>query len=79
MNSAEAKEMTELGIWAKINPCIKDLIVDACNAGEYEINISNIRLSDIDKDRLVKLGYRVTYDGTDKFDPRYYISWKAIS
>jgi hypothetical protein len=77
MNSAEAKEMTEFGMWAKINSHIKDLIIDACNDGEFEINISNIHVTEIDKDRLVKLGYRVTYDGTDNFDPRYYISWKV--
>ena len=76
MNSTEAKEMTKIGIWTKINSSIKDLIVDACNNGEFEINISNILVTENDIERLVKLGYCVTYDGTDKFDPRYYISWK---
>ena len=76
MNSTEAKEMTEFGIWTKINSSIKDLIVDACNAGEFEINISNIHETEMDINRLTKLGYCVAYDGTDKFDPRYYISWK---
>ena len=41
MNSTEAKEMTEFGMWTKINSSIKDLIIDACNAGEFEINISS--------------------------------------
>lgn len=77
MNSAEAKEMTKLGMWTKINSCIRDFIVGACGRGEYEINISNIHVTENDIDRLVKLGYCVTYDGTDKFDPRYYISWKC--
>lgn len=76
MNSTEAKEMTEFGMWTKISPGIKDRITDACNAGEFEINISSIHVTENDIDRLVKLGYCVTYDGTDKFDPRYYISWK---
>lgn len=76
MNSAEAKEMAEFGMWAKISPSIKDLITDACNAGEFEINISSTELSDVDFNRLIKLGYRVTSDRSDKFDPRYYISWK---
>ncbi len=76
MNSAEAKEMTEFGIWTKISSSIKDLIVDACNDGKFEINISNIYVTESDIIRLGKLGYCVTYDGTDKFDPRYYISWK---
>lgn len=76
MNSAEAKEMTEFGMWAKISPSVKDLITDACNAGEFEINISSIYLSDGDFKRLVKLGYCVTSDRSDKFDPRYFISWK---
>ena len=76
MNSTEAKEMTEFGMWTKINSSIKDLIIDACNAGEFEINISNIYVTESDIIRLSKLGYYVTYDGTDKFDPRYYISWK---
>lgn len=76
MNSAEAKEMTKLGIWSKINLCIRDFIVGACNRGEFEINISNIHVTVNDINRLAQLGYRVTYDGTDKFDPRYYISWK---
>ena len=75
MNSTEAKEMTEIGMWAKINPSVKDLIVDACNAGKSEINISSIYVNEMDINLLVKLGYRVTPDGTDKFDPRYYISW----
>ena len=77
MNSAEAKEMTEFGMWTKISSSIKDRIVDACNAGEFEINISAIELSDVDLNRLVKLNYRVTADRSDKFDPRYYISWKV--
>ena len=76
MNSAKAKEMTELGMWAKINSCIRDFIVGACDRGECEINISNIHVTENDIDRLVKLGYCVTYDRTDEFDPRYYISWK---
>lgn len=76
MNRAEAKEMTEFGMWAKISPSIKDCIIDACNAGEFEINISSIHVTENDINRLSKLGYCVTYDGTDKFDPRYYISWK---
>lgn len=76
MNSAEAKEMTEFGMWTKINPSIKELITDACNAGEFEINISNIYVNESDILRLSKLGYCVTYDGTDEFDPRYFISWK---
>jgi hypothetical protein len=76
MNSAEAKEMTEFGIWTKISSSIKELIEEACNDGKFEINISNIYVNESDVDRLAKLGYSVTYDGTDKFDPRYYISWK---
>lgn len=76
MNSAEAKEMTEFGMWTKISSSIKDLIIDACNNGKFEINISNIHVTEMDINRLAKLGYRVTYDGTDKFDPRYYISWE---
>lgn len=76
MNSTEAKEMAEFGMWTKISPSLQDLIVDACNDGEFEINISSIYVTEMDKDRLTKLGYCVTYDGTDKFDPRYYISWK---
>lgn len=76
MNSIEAKEMTEFGMWTKISPSVKDLIIDACNSGEFEINISSIYVTEMDKNRLIKLGYCVTYDGTDKFDPRYYISWK---
>lgn len=77
MNSAEAKEMTEFGIWVKISSSIKELIEEACNDGEFEINISNIYVNESDIVRLAKLGYNVTYDGTDKFDPRYYISWKC--
>ena len=76
MNSTEAKEMTEFGMWTKISSSIKDRIVDACNAGEFEINISSIHVTENDINRLAKLGYYVTYDGTDEFDPRYYISWK---
>lgn len=76
MNSTEAKEMTEFGMWTKISSSIKDRIVDACNAGESEINISSIHVTENDINRLAKLGYCVTYDGTDAFDPRYYISWK---
>ena len=76
MNITEAKELTEFGMWAKISPNLQDLITDACNDGEFEINISSIYVTESDIIRLSKLGYCVTYDGTDKFDPRYYISWK---
>lgn len=76
MNSTEAKELTEFGMWAKISPSVKDLITDACNDGEFEINISSIYVNESDIIRLSKLGYCVTFNGTDKFDPRYYISWK---
>lgn len=76
MNSAEAKEMTEFGMWVKIKSEIKERITDACNDGEFEINISSTELSDCDFNRLIKLGYRITSDRSDKFDPRYFISWK---
>lgn len=75
MNSAEAKEMTEFGMWAKISSSIKDLIVDACNNGKFEIDISNVHVSKIDIDRLIKLGYRIRYDGL-KPDYSIYISWE---
>jgi hypothetical protein len=75
MNRAEAKEMTEFGMWAKIDSHIKDLIVDACNAGEFEIDITDIRVSTKDIDRLIKLGYWLRYDGL-KPDYSIYISWK---
>jgi hypothetical protein len=75
MNSTEAKEMTEFGMWTKIDSSIKDLIVDACNAGEFEIDISNIRVTEQDVDRLYKLGYRIRYTGL-KPDYSIYISWK---
>ena len=61
MNSAEAKEMTQLGMWIKINSCIRDFIVGACGRGEYEINISNIHVTENDIDRLVKLGYSISW------------------
>lgn len=76
MNSTEAKEMAEFGMWTKISPSIKELITDACNGGEFEINISSTELSDGDFKRLVKLGYRITSDKSDKFDPRYFIGWE---
>lgn len=76
MNSTEAKEMAEFGMWTKISQSIKELITDACNDGEFEINISSTELSEGDFNRLIKLGYRVTSDKSDMFDPRYYISWK---
>ena len=77
MNSREAKEMTEFGMWVKIGSEIKERITDACNDGEFEISIPKYSLSEEDRDRLIKLGYCITYDGTDNFDPRYYISWKV--
>lgn len=61
MNSAEAKEMTQLGMWIKINSCIRDFIVGACSRDEYEINISNIHVTENDIDRLVKLGYSISW------------------
>lgn len=75
MNSTEAKEMTEFGMWTKISSSIKDLIIDACNNGKFEIDISNVRVSKMDIDRLIKLGYRIRYDG---LKPNYsiYISWE---
>lgn len=76
MNVKEAKELTEFGLWVKISSSIKERIEDACNDGEFEINVPNYCLSEEDMDRLVKLGYCITYDGSDTFDPRYYISWK---
>lgn len=75
MNSIEAKEMTKNGMWEKIDSSIKDLIVDACNNGKFEIDISNIRVSKTDIDRLIKLGYCIRYDGL-KPDYSIYISWK---
>ena len=76
MNSKEAKEMTEFGMWTKISPWVKDRITDACNNGEFEIYISSTELSNVDLNRLAKLGYCVTADRSNEFDPRYYISWK---
>lgn len=76
MNSEEAKIQTENGIWSKISPVIVNEILDACDEGLYEITINAMFVSEDDFNRLVKLGYCVTFDGTNKFCPVYYISWK---
>ena len=76
MTAKEAREMSEFGTWVRINSDIKDCITDACNCGEYEISVQKHELNEADKERLIELGYTVTFDGTDSFDPRYYISWK---
>lgn len=75
MNSREAKEMTEFGMWAKISPSIKERIMEACNDGEYKISIPKHYLSSEDSIRLSELGYYIEFNGSDKFEPRYYISW----
>lgn len=75
MNSREAKEMTEFGMWVKISPSIKERIIEACNDGKYQINIPKHYLSSEDSQRLSKLGYYIEFDNSDKFDARYYISW----
>lgn len=76
MTAEEACKMTEIGMWTCISSDIKKSIMDACNNGEYEISVQKSSLNEADKERLSKLGYSVTFDGTDSFDPRYYISWK---
>lgn len=76
MNREEAKRQTEIGIWSKISPVIVNGILDACDDGLYEITINKILVSEDDVDRLIKLGYSVTFDGSNKFCPEYYISWK---
>ena len=77
MNSAEAKEMTEFGIWAKIQSDIKDRITDACNDGEFEISIPESCLSPEDRYRLSDLGYYVEYHEIPSTEPVYIISWKV--
>lgn len=76
MNCKEAKIQTESGIWSKISPVIVNGILDACDEGLYEITINKTYMSEDDFDRLIKLGYCVTFDDTDKICPVYYISWK---
>lgn len=76
MNSTEAKEMTEFGIWAKIQSDIKDRIIDACNNGEFEINISEHWLSDEDSYRLSDLGYYIESHEEPLTERVYIISWK---
>lgn len=76
MNSEEAKKQTEIGIWLKISPIIINKILDACDEGLYEIVINKTYISEDDFDRLIKLGYCITFNETNKFDPVYYISWK---
>ena len=77
MTAKDAQELTQNGLWARINDSIKDKILNACNEGEYEICAMRHELSNDDKERLIDLGYTVTYDGTDVFCPIYYISWKC--
>lgn len=76
MNKNEAYKNTLEGLWCKLPSKVTSEIVDACNSGEFEITVEKHILSQEDIKILGLLGYYVTYDGTDKFCPIYYISWK---
>ena len=76
MTKDEAYKDTLEGLWCKLPSKVTSEIVDACNSGEFEITVEKHILSQEDIKILGLLGYCVTYDGTDKFCPIYYISWK---
>lgn len=76
MNSREAKEMTEIGMWAKIQSDIKDRIIDACNDGESTIGIPKCLLSDEDSYRLLELGYYIESHEEPFTEPIYIIRWR---
>lgn len=76
MNSAEAKEMTEFGMWAKIRSEIKERITDACNDGEFTISIPERLLSDEDSYRLSELGYYIESHEEPLTELVYIISWR---
>lgn len=76
MNSREAKETTEFGMWTKIRSAIKEQITDACNDGEFTIRIPECLLSDEDSYRLSELGYYIEYHEEPFVEPVYIISWR---
>lgn len=76
MNSTEAKEMTEFGMWVKIGSEIKERITDACNDGEFTISIPKYLLSSEDSYRLSELGYYIESHEEPFTEPVYIISWK---
>ena len=76
MNSTEAKEMTEFGMWVKIRSEIKERITDACNDGEFKISIPECLLSAEDSYRLSELGYNIEYHEEPYSEPVYRISWR---
>lgn len=76
MNSREAKEMTEIGMWAKLRSEIKELITDACNDGEFTISIPERWLSPEDSYRLSELGYYIESHEEPFTEHVYIISWK---
>ena len=76
MTKDEAYKDTLEGLWCKLPSRVTEMIENACNSGEFEITVEKHILSQEDINILSLLGYSVTYDGTDKFCPIYYISWK---
>ena len=76
MNSTEAKELTEFGMWTKIRSEIKERITDACNDGEFTISIPECWLSTDDSYRLSELGYYIEYHEEHYSEPVYRISWR---
>lgn len=76
MTNKQARIRTYEGIWNRISQYVKDKIENACDEGDFEITVKSYNMKDSDKELLVKLGYCLTYDYSDEFDPVYYISWK---
>ena len=76
MTKEEAREQALHSLWCKLPSRVTEVIEDACNSGEFEITVEKHVLSEKDIESLNLLGYCVTYDGSDKFCPIYYINWK---
>lgn len=75
MTKNEAEIKTSKGIWNNISKYITERIEDACNCGEYETRVYKDKLSDDDKNRLIRLGYNIKLDISDSYFHEYIISW----
>lgn len=75
MTKEEAVTRTAKGIWNNISKYITERIEDECDNGEFETRVCTSKLTDIDKIRLMLLGYKIELDDTDTFYHEYIISW----
>lgn len=76
MTKEEANDWTMKQLWKSLPSSVISNIKNSCLEGLFETTVQKYVLSEEQVEDLKTLGYSVTFDHSDEWNPIYLISWR---